>query len=148
MVFGPHFQAFRIVLYITIVITIIVILIDPIGVKTRAIEQTETGTSPWIARWFSLAVLGLLYFICATGRGHLAWVVFVLIVLMSAFITIFFQFILPMIDKTKAEQEDIDFFDQEEEKFCHFDLTATHKDSFDGMSRSNLPTATASTGTF
>ena len=98
MVFGPKFKAFRIVLLITIVVTIIVILIDPSGTRTRAIEQGSSGGSPWIGRWFSLAVLFLLYFICLTGRGHLAWITFVFVVLITAYIVICFNFIIPQIN--------------------------------------------------
>lgn len=101
MVFGPKFHAFRIVLYITILITIIVILIDPSGVRTRALEQNAVSGSPWLGRWFSLAILFLLYFICIAGRGHLAWVTFVFIVLITAVIVLSFNFIIPQINKAE-----------------------------------------------
>lgn len=101
MVFGPKFHAFRIVLYITIIVTIIVILIDPSGVRTRALEQNTVSGSPWLGRWFSLAVLFLLYFICIAGQGHLAWVTFVFVVLITAIIVLSFNFIIPQINKAK-----------------------------------------------
>ena len=104
MVFTPNFQAFRIVLYITIVVTIIVILIDPTGVRTRTLEQNSVSGSPWLGRWFSLAVLFLLYFTCIVGRGHLAWVTFVFIVIITAFIVIAFDFIIPQV---KAAQNPV-----------------------------------------
>lgn len=108
MVFGPKFQAFRLVLYITIIVTIIVILIDPDGSRTRALEQNSVSGSPWIARWFALVVLFLLYFTCISGRGHLAWILLVFTVIITAFVVISFNFIIPQVNSAQNPVVDLE----------------------------------------
>jgi len=86
---GNHFQAFRYVSYITIIITIVLVIIDPFSTKL----SPGTNTSPWLSKWYSIALLGLLFFIGACGRGRIAWATLVAFIMIAGFIHMWLYFV-------------------------------------------------------
>lgn len=88
-IYSHHLSAFRFVFYLTIVLTILLVIIDPLGGR---LAQQETGLEPWTSKWFIVALIGFLFLLGICGRGRVAWIFLVIFVIFSGLFRVFLYF--------------------------------------------------------
>lgn len=89
LLYGSQLQAFRYVFLITVTLTIILVILDPFnatGASTGTVEQ------PWVSRWYIIALTAFLFFIGLCGRGRVAWVALILVLIFSAVFQVYLYF--------------------------------------------------------
>jgi len=86
---ASNLQAFRYVFIISVVVTIILVIIDPLGDR---IQGSSQGLAPWTSRWFIIALLFLLFILGLFKRGRLAWLVLFLLILFAGLFHMYLYF--------------------------------------------------------
>ena len=86
---ASNLQAFRYIFLISVVVTIILVIIDPVGDRIKGASQ---GLAPWTSKWFLLALLFLLFILGLLKRGRLAWLVLVIFILFAGIFHMYLYF--------------------------------------------------------